>query len=140
MAIKLPFLRRSYHTLEELDNIRDQRSKGIRHVLGVSALIFLGLVAFLGTMLMLPPMLELQRLHQQKEHTEYQLRKAREEEAEAYSRYIWMTDPEYFEQVARDRADMAKEGEIIIRRPSPADLRRQQKQQKKRRKPAQRKN
>lgn len=98
---------------------------GIRRVLGVSALIFLGLVAFLGTMLMLQPMLELQKLRQEKEQTEFQLRRARAEEAEAHSRYIWMTDPEYFEQVARDRANLAKEGETIIRRPTPADLKRQ---------------
>lgn len=105
---------------------------GIRRVLGVSALIFLGFVAFLGSMLILPPMLELQKLKQEKEHTEFQLRRARAEEAEAHSRYLWMTtDPEYYEQLARDRADMAKDGETVIRRPSPADLRRQQQQRRK---------
>ncbi|MBR5895774.1 MAG: septum formation initiator family protein [Akkermansia sp.] len=130
--MNIPFLRRSYPTLEELERIRAQRSMGIRRVLGVSALIFLGFVAFLGSMLILPPMLELQKLKQEKEHTEFQLRRARAEEAEAHSRYLWMTtDPEYYEQLARDRADMAKDGETVIRRPSPADLRRQQQQRRK---------
>ena len=73
-----------------------------------------------------------QKLRQQREHTEFQLRRARAEEAEAHSRYIWMTtDPEYYEQLARDRADMAKEGETVIRRPTPADIRRRQQEQQK---------
>ncbi len=135
--MNIPFFRRSYPTLEELESIRAKRTMGIRRVLGVFGLIFLGFVAFLASMLVLQPMLELQKLRQQKEHTEFQLRRARAEEAEAHSRYIWMTtDPEYYEQLARDRADMAKEGETIVRRPTPADIRRreQQRKQKKQRK------
>ena len=124
-------LRRSYPTLEELEAIRNQRTMGIRRVMGVSGLILLGFVSFLGTMLVLQPMLELQQLRQQQAHAEYLLKRAR---AEAHSRYLWMTDPEYYEQLARDRADMAREGEVIIRRPSPADLRRMQ-QEKKNKKP-----
>ncbi len=127
-------LRRSYPTLEELEAIRNQRTMGIRRVMGVSGLILLGFVSFLGTMLVLQPMLELQQLRQQQAHAEYLLKRARAEEAEAHSRYLWMTDPEYYEQLARDRADMAREGEVIIRRPSPADLRRMQ-QEKKNKKP-----
>ncbi|MBQ7024496.1 MAG: septum formation initiator family protein [Akkermansia sp.] len=125
--MKLPLLRRSYPTLDELDAIRARRTAGISHVLGVTALIFLGFVAFLASMLVLKPLLELQKLRQLKEHTEYQLQRARAEEAEAQNIYMWMTsDPEFYEQLARDRADMAKEGEIIIRRPTPADIRQQQ--------------
>jgi cell division protein FtsB len=81
-------------------------------------------------------MMELQHLRQLKEQTQYELEKARAEEAEAHNRYVWMTtDPEYYEQLARDRADMAKEGETIIRRPTPADIRRQQQAAQKKKKP-----
>lgn len=128
--MNIPFLRQQHHTLDELDAIRAQRAHGIRRVLGVSGLIFLGFVAFIASMLVLQPLLELQKLRQEKEHTEFLLRRARAEEAEAHNRYVWMTtDPEYYEQLARDRADMAKEGEVIVRRPTPADIRRMQKRQ-----------
>ena len=123
--------RRPLPTLEELEALRSQRTRGIRRVMGVSGLILLGFVAFLGSMLVLQPMLELQDLKLKKEQTEYQLRKAQAEEEEARDRVLWMNDPEYYENVARDRADMAKEGETIIRRPTPADLKRMRKQQNK---------
>ena len=130
--MNIPFLhRRSHPTLEELETQRFQRTRGIRRVMGVSGLILLGFVSFLGSMLVLQPMLELQDLKQKKEQTEYQLRKAQAEEEEAHDRVLWMNDPESYENVARDRADMAKEGETIIRRPTPADLKRMKKQQNK---------
>lgn len=130
--MNIPFLsRRSHPTLEELEALRSQRTRGIRRVMGVGGLILLGFVAFLGSMLVLQPMLELQDLKQKKEQTEYQLRKAQAEEEEARDRVLWMNDPEYYENVARDRADMAKDGEIIIRRPTPADLKRMRKQKNK---------
>ena len=140
--MKIPFLHRLSHpTLEEIETQRYQRTQGIRRVMGVSSLILLGFVSFLGSMLVLQPMLELQKLRQQREHAEFQLRRARAEEAEAHSRYIWMTtDPEYYEQLARDRADMAKEGETIIRRPTPADIRRGQQEEQKKAQKKQKKN
>lgn len=114
----LPFPHRKRPSLEEQEEIRQNRSQGIRRVLGVSGLIFLALVAFLASMLVLPPMLELQNLRREKERVELLLKRAQEEEHEAHSRYLWMMDPEYFEQIARDRANQAKEGETVIRRPS----------------------
>lgn len=114
----LLFPHRKRPTLEELEFIRQSRSLGIRRVLGVSGLIFLALVAFLASMLVLPPLLELQTLRQEKERVERKLQRARDEEDEAHSRFLWMMDPEYFEQIARDRANQAKEGETVIRRPS----------------------
>lgn len=111
------FLRRNRTTLEEQEIIRQSRSRGIRHVLSVSGLIFLALVAFLASMLVLPQRLELQTLHREKERVELRLKRAQEEETEAHNRYLWMMDPEYFEQIARDRANQAKDGETVIRRP-----------------------
>lgn len=113
------FSRKKHPTLEELEYIRQNRSLGIRRVLSVSGLIFLALVAFLASMLILTPMLDLQGLRREQERTEYRLKRARAEEEEAHSRFIWMMDPEYYEQVARDRANQAKEGETVIRRPAP---------------------
>lgn len=126
------FFRRKRPTLEEQEVIRQSRSQGIRRVLSVSGLIFLALVAFLACMLVLPPMLELQNLRREKERVELRLKRAQDEEHEAHSRFMWMMDPEYFEQIARDRANQAKEGETVIRRPAtpeqtpprPAELRR----------------
>lgn len=118
----IPFLtRRKRPTLDEMELIRQSRSQGIRRVLGVSGLIFLALVAFLASILVLPQRLELQSLQRKLERTELRLKRAQDEEAAAHSRYIWMMDPEYFEQMARDRANLAKDGETVIRRPDPAD-------------------
>ena len=46
-----------------------------------------------------------------------------------------MSDPEYFEQVARDRANQAKTGEYIIRRPTADELREIQEAERKKRQP-----
>lgn len=115
---------RRRRTLEELESIRADRSKGVRHIMVVSGIIFLALVAFLGSMLVVPPMLTLEALRLEQERAELMLRRAKADEAEARSRYMWMMDPEYFEQLARDRANQAKDGEKVIRRPSPEELRR----------------
>lgn len=112
------FPKRRRLTQAELEYTQQSRSLGIRHVMVVSGLIFLALVAFLASMLVLPPMLELQNLRREQERVELRLQRAQAEEAEAHSRYLWMMDPEYFEQIARDRANQAKEGETVIRRPN----------------------
>lgn len=112
------FRKRRRLTQEELEYSQQTRSLGIRRVLSVSGLIFLALVAFLASLLVVPPMLELQNLRREKERVQLRLQRAQYEEAEAHNRYLWMMDPEYFEQIARDRANQAKEGETVIRRPS----------------------
>ncbi|MBR5523319.1 MAG: hypothetical protein IKV82_07635 [Akkermansia sp.] len=115
---------RHRRTLEELEIIRADRSKGVHHIMVVSGIIILAFVAFLGSMLVVPPMLTLEALRLEQERAEMLLRRAKAEEAEAKSRFMWMMDPEYFEQMARDRANQAKEGEKVIRQPSPEELRR----------------
>ncbi len=113
----LPSFLRSRHrpTLEELEASRRRHSNGVRCVLGVATLILLVLVSFLLSTLVLPPLLDLHLLNRQLETAQAQLRHAKEEEEEARNRLFWMSDPEYFEQIARERADMAKPGETVIR-------------------------
>ena len=117
------FKLRRMPTLEEIERERERRSRGIRSMLKVAGIIFLALVAFISSMLLLNPMLQLHSLEQEKVRAEQQLLKARQVESEAYHRFLWMDDPEYFEQIARDRANQAKEGEHIIRRPTAEELR-----------------
>lgn len=112
------FPKRRRLTQAELEFMQQNRSLGIRHVMVVSGLVFLALVAFLASMLVLPPMLELEKLRHEKERVELRLQRAQLEEAEAHNIYLWMMDPEYFEQIARDRANQAKKGETVIRRPN----------------------
>lgn len=112
-----PFLRRHRRTLEELEEVRSNRAAGIRAVITVLGIIFLVLVSFLVSMLALTPLLELQALKQQKKRVEEQLILKRKEEKEAHDRFLWTADPEYFENLARDRANMALEGETVIRPP-----------------------
>ncbi len=123
----LPFFRNHIPTLEEIEDQRLRRDRGIRGMLKVAGIIFLVLVAFLASMTLLTPLLELHALEQEREQAQIQLVRARQKETEAYNRFLWMSDPEYFEQVARDRANQAKTGEHIVRRPSAEELREMQK-------------
>lgn len=106
--------------MDERDALRVQRSVGIRGVLGVVAVILLVVAAFIASMVVLSPLFELNNLREEKVTVLKQLEQARREEKMAQDRYHWMMDPEYFEQVARDRANMAKDGETVIRRPAPS--------------------
>ena len=122
----LPFFKNRIPTLEEIEEQRLLRDRGIRGMIRVAGIIFLVLVAFLASMTLLTPLLELHTLEQERERAQAQLVRARQQETEAYNRFLWMSDPEYFEQVARDRANQAKTGEHIIRRPTADELREMQ--------------
>ncbi|MBR3902808.1 MAG: septum formation initiator family protein [Akkermansia sp.] len=122
-----PIFSRRIPTLQELEQQRLDRSRGIRGMIRVAGIIVLVVVAFLSSMMLLTPVLELHTLEQEREHAQHELKRARAEEKEANNRYLWMSDPEYFEQMARDRANQAKAGEHVIRRPS-AEERRQMEQ------------
>ena len=58
----LPFLKKHRPTLEEIEEIRTNRTEGIRRVIAVFGIIFLVLVSFLVSMLVLTPLLELYAL------------------------------------------------------------------------------
>ncbi len=110
--------RRPRRTLEELEDIREHRSTGIRRVLAVSGLILLTLVAFVVSTLVLPPLRELDALKLEHEDLQKELAEVMKEEEESRNICTWIReDGEYVEQIARDRADKAKEGEKVIRLP-----------------------
>lgn len=127
----LPFRTRRMPTLEELEEQRLHRSAGIRGMLKVAGIIVLVVVAFISSMLLLTPMLELHTLEQERDRALAQLERTRAIETEARNRFLWMSDPEYFEQIARDRANQAKAGEYIIRRPTAEQLQQMQKDEQK---------
>lgn len=129
------FKLRRMPTLEEIERERERRSRGIRSMLKVAGIIFLALVAFISSMLLLNPMLQLHSLEQEKVRAEQQLLKAKQVESEAYHRFLWMDDPEYFEQIARDRANQAKAGEHIVRRPTAEELKQMEQEKRKQQKP-----
>jgi hypothetical protein len=132
----LPFIKNRIPTLEEIEEQRLNRSRGIRGMIKVTGIIFLVLVAFLASMTLLTPLFELHALEQEKERAQAQLQRAKAVEAEVYNRFLWMSDPEYFEQMARDRANQAKSGEHIVRRPTAEELREiQEKERNKQNKP-----
>ena len=101
----------------------------------VTGLIFLVLVAVIASMLLLTPVLELNNLEQERKRAEHLLKRAKATESEAYNKYLWMSDPEYFEQVARDRANQAKEGETIVRRPTEEERKLMEEEARKKRQP-----
>ncbi len=102
-------------TLEEAEEARERRAAGIRSVIGVSTLILLVLVSILMGTLVLSPLLELRTLERRLATVKAQLEQVRKEEAREHDFNRWMDDPEFFEQIARERANQAKPGETVIR-------------------------
>ena len=125
-------------TLEEIEAQRLSRTRGIRGMLKVAGIIVLVLVAFLASMLLLTPLMELHTLEQEREQAQHQLRRAKAVENEAYNRCLWMSDPDYFEQMARDRANQAKTGEHIIRRPTAEERQKMEQEAQRKRQPRKR--
>ena len=129
-----PLFKRKVPTLKEIQERRDKRNKGLHGVIKVGGIIFLVLAAVINSMLLLSPVLELHKLEQERELALQQLQQAMATETEARNKFQWMSDPEYFEQIARDRANQAKEGETIVRRPT-AEERQQMEQEARKRRP-----
>lgn len=115
--MNLPFFRSHLPTLEELEEKRAQRARGINGMIKVTGIIILVMVAIITSMLLLSPVLELHRLEQERERAYQKLKQAKNNETEAYNKLTWMSDTEYFENMIRDVFNMAKEGETVIRRP-----------------------
>ncbi len=132
------FFQRRTPTLEEIEAQRLSRTRGIRGMLKVAGIIMLVLVAFLASMLLLTPLMELHALEQEREQAQHQLQRAKAVENEAYNRFLWMSDPEYFEQMARDRANQAKTGEHIIRRPTAEERQKMEQEAQRKRQPRKR--
>ena len=129
-----PLFKRKVPTLKEIQERRDKRNKGLHGVIKVGGIIFLVLAAVIISMLLLSPVLELHKLEQERELALQQLQQAMATETEARNKFQWMSDPEYFEQIARDRANQAKEGETIVRSPT-AEERQQMEQEARKRRP-----
>ena len=117
--MNLPHFHSGRRTLDEREEQRRSRQHGISGLIVVAGIIFLVLVAFLTSLLVLHPLLELYHLEQERDQAQDQFRRAKAAETQAYNEFHWMMDPEYFEQVARDRANQAKPGETVIHRPAP---------------------
>ncbi len=114
--MSLPFFRAARRRrIDELERLRQQRSEGIRHILPVFGLILLVSIAFLSSLIVLTPLFGLRRLEEERGAMRKQLARARADMERAHNESRWMQDPEYFEQMARDRANLAKEGETVLR-------------------------
>ena len=117
--MNLPYSHSARRSLDEREAQRESRQHGISGLIVVAGVIFLVLVAFLTSLLVLNPLLELYHLEQDRDQAQDEFRRAKAAETQAYNEFHWMMDPEYFEQVARDRANQAKAGETVIHRPAP---------------------
>lgn len=109
-----------YYDSSEPENPENARERGVNSLIRVFAIILLSLFFFVGGSIVLTPLIQLHALRQQQQVAEQTLERVKEEEAEAINRYLWIQDPEYYEQIARDRANMAKPGEVVVRPPAPS--------------------
>lgn len=109
------FRRRRGYSLLEREMLEAQRTRGVRQLVCVAAVIVLVVASFVSTMIVLSPLHELYELRRERQLMELKLRKAKRNEEMHRDHYRWMQDPDYLEQIARDRANMAKPGEKVIR-------------------------
>ncbi|MGN0820785.1 MAG: septum formation initiator family protein [Akkermansia sp.] len=109
-----------YYDSSEPESPENARERGVNSLIRVFAIILLSLFFFVGGSIVLTPLIQLHALRQQQQVAEQTLERVKEEEAEAINRYLWIQDPEYYEQIARDRANMAKPGEVVVRPPAPS--------------------
>lgn len=114
------FRRRRGYNLLEREMLAAQRTRGVRQLVCVAAVIVLVVASFVGTMIVLSPLYELYELRGERQFMEEKLHEAKMNEEMHRDHYRWMQDPEYFEQIARDRANMAKPGEKVIRISEPS--------------------
>ena len=115
----LPFPYSARRSLDEREQLMESRQHGISGLIVLAGVILLVLVLFLASLLVLNPLMELYKLEQDRDQAQDEFRRAKAAETQAYNEFHWMMDPEYFEQVARDRANQAKAGETVIHRPAP---------------------
>ena len=117
--MKLPFYSTGRRILDDLEERRASRQHGINGMIVLAGMVLLVMVLFLASLLVLNPLMDLYRLEQDRDQAQSEYNRAKAAETQAYNEFHWMMDPEYFEQVARDRANQAKAGETVIHRPAP---------------------
>ncbi len=108
-------------SLDKMQGIeREERNEGISRIYFLLVvLLFIGI--FIGVaFIILPPHTELASLREELEAKREQVARAKAQEEQARAHLKWLEDPEYAEQIARDQANQAMEGETIIR-PKPVE-------------------
>lgn len=102
-------------SLAEMQGIEPENTPQLRSISLLLAIVAIGILVISLTAIMLPSHAELASLRERLRHTEEQLAKAKKEEEQARNHLKWMQDPEYAEQIARDKANQALPFETIIR-------------------------
>ncbi len=92
----------------------EHMAEGTRALIAVLGLILLVLVAFAGSLLVLQPRKLRDDLKNELQEAREELARAKQEVERARERYLWMQDPEYLEQIARDVAQQAYPEERVI--------------------------
>ncbi|MFI3244348.1 MAG: septum formation initiator family protein [Akkermansia sp.] len=108
-------------SLEQMQGIeREERNHGLERIYFLLiVLLFISICVGVSAFL-LPPHTELASLREELEAKREQVARAKAKEEQARAHLKWLEDPEYAEQIARDQANQAMEGETIIR-PKPAE-------------------
>ncbi len=108
-------------SLEKMQGIeREERNEGLQRIYFLLAVLAF-IIVFVGVaFFILPPHTELASLREELEAKREQVARAKSQEEQARAHLKWLEDPEYAEQIARDQANQAMQGEIIIR-PKPVE-------------------
>ncbi len=93
----------------------DETNEGLSRIYFLTLVLIFIVVCGGVAVVILPPHTELASLREELEAKREQVARAKEREKQAREHLKWIEDPEYAEQIARDEANQARRGEVIIR-------------------------
>jgi len=100
--------------MEDQQFLRDKRISGMRSLVFSLGIIFLLALAFVMAILIIPPHGDLYQLEEKLQTTKAERARSKRDAKIAKKNLEWMQDPEFIEQIARDRANLAYPDEKII--------------------------
>ncbi len=104
----------SRYSLQEREQRQKEREEGFNSLLRVGAVTLFIFISFMAIVLLVTPHLELVRLEKQLHQSQLQYEQVLSQYQEAQKHLKRMDDPEYYENMARDRVHRARENERII--------------------------
>ncbi len=104
----------SNYSLQEKEHRRKEREEGFNSLLLVAGITLIIFVSFMAIVLLVTPHLELVRLEKQLHQSQLHYVQVVNQYQEAQKHLRRMEDPEYYENMARDRVHRARENERII--------------------------
>ncbi len=109
------FPSKKHYTLIDKENIRAKHAAGMQQFVRLLAIVLLILILPIVSIWSIYPRTKREAELRKLEQAQEEYRKAKQAELQAQNHLRWMEDPEYFEQIVRDKANLAQPDEKVIR-------------------------